>query len=1608
MDESQVLEDDGDLGAEDDAPRPDDFDKSDDLGEGDIEDAERVKSVVPEWTGKISDIEGDRPILAEAEVMRERIRDQAVASLKRTLPVDANKYAIEVGDVWVDKSHYTHKQQKDAILNRRSLTEPVKAKMILRDKESGKVIQTTTRTVARLPWMTPRHTFMVEGTEYVLANQIRVKPGVYTRTKANGEPESAFNLGRGANFRLGLDQKRGHLFMQYGTAKIPAYPVLRAAGASHEDIEKALGKELAAVNRDAYKGKDMAVLRKAVQKSARLTAAEVSAMSQEELTTELRTRFERSVLDPDVTETTLGKRHTRVDADALLSASTKLIGVYNGTIEEDNRDSFAFKTLHTPDTFVGERIEKEAGRAYRMRVKSKLNRTMNPTIKDVVPPAPFSAPVRALLTNSALSTAPAQINPIEIIDGAGKVTSLGEGGISDMRSVPDSARYQQYSQFGVLDVVRTPESGGVGVDIRAAINASVDDKGNLRAQLINARTGKEESVPVSVYAKKNLALWPEAMKGTSVPVIGNDTITSVPRAKVDYILPTTQSMFSPTTNMVPGLSNMAGNRAIMGSKQVTQAVPLRDPDAPLVQTSMSDQVGGRSAEQTYAKWHLPRSPVDGTVTAVDEDDITVTDAAGKKHSVEMAKDFPMASKTRLQHTAKVKVGDKVKKAQVLAESNFTKDETFAIGKNLNTAYMAYRGLNSNDAVVISATAAKKLTSEHMYRETVQKFGDMNFDPQLHRQLYGTKYTPDDYKNLDSRGVAKSGAKIEPGQILIVAMRKRTAGTEDAMLGRLNKSLSKPWRDCSVTWDHGHSGEVRDVSVTDKTITVTVLTYEPMQVGDKISGRHGNKGVVSLILEDHEMPQMQNGEPLDLILTSAGIISRINPSQVHEAALSKVAIKTGKPVVIPTFFDGDRVAWTEAEMKKHGVSDKESVFDPATGRTIPGVTVGQPYIMKLFKSTDTNFSARGVGSTDVNGQPTKGGDDGAKSIGRMDFFALLAHGSNNILRESATVKSDQNDEYWRRVQLGMPTGPVKPSFAFQKFGSMLTGAGLNFEKKGSQFHLSPLTDVDVDKMATHTIETAGVVKAKSSKAGVNIIPETGGLFDPVRTGGLKGTRWSKIELAEPVVSPMFSGAAREILQLSPKDFNKLQYEEGGNAVKERLNAVDLTARKKELHHIISTKMDSDSPSSAQAVDRAVKQLKYIEALEKQGRKAGDSYVISKIAVVPPVMRPLVTGPDGKVMVSDPNILYGDLMQVNVAIKNKPKELADIEDPAERRKHLQAAVAAVYGIGDPVNPKTDARTVRGFMTQVVGYNSPKQGFYHEKLIKRRQQLSGRATIAPDPSLDLDELGVPEEMLWEQFKPFLVRRLVRAGRTPNEAIKMIDDRAPAARNELMAEIKQRPVLVNRAPTLHRYNIIAAYAVPVPGKTVRLNPFAEAGMNADYDGDAVQVHVPAEEAAVAEARKMTLSKLVFTDSSRDDLLVKPQHEAVIGLYRATSSRESGAPKHYATKQDAVDAYIKGDITMATPVTFDNQERYALAPLAHRKAMVPGMGAPPVNPVGRLEPGNVVLTYKPPETGQDPSFRQPGAPAPMAPGSHMVPVPRDMQVHRRPVAPLDQYDRKK
>jgi DNA-directed RNA polymerase beta subunit len=374
--------------------------------------------------------------------------------------------------------------------------------------------------------------------------------------------------------------------------------------------------------------------------------------------------FSKMELDPDVTSTTLGERHEKVSTNTLLRASSKLLNISKGTEDVDDRDSLAFQTLHSPEDFFGERVRKDAGQ---LRRKLLWRSTLRGSVQHI-PSGALSPQMMGVLLRSGMGMPLEETNPIEIFDQQLRVIRLGEGGIPSLDSIPDESRNIQPSHFGYVDPIRSPESEKVGVDSRVSHKALRGSDGKFYTRMLN-REGKETHVSAEAAARGVVAFPGEFEKPDKLvrAMVRSRQIEYVPREEVDYILPHPAQMFTATSNLVPMISGIKGGRLLMGAKFYTQALPLRDAEAPLVQAVGE---GERSFDELYGdKVGAVYAKTDGVVIDMNKQGVAVRYADGTKETHELYDNFPFNRKTFVHNTPVVKIGDRVGAGQLLARSN---------------------------------------------------------------------------------------------------------------------------------------------------------------------------------------------------------------------------------------------------------------------------------------------------------------------------------------------------------------------------------------------------------------------------------------------------------------------------------------------------------------------------------------------------------------------------------------------------------------------------------------------------------------------------------------------------------------------------------------------------------------------------------------------------------------------------------------------------------------------------------------------------------------------------------------------------------------------------
>lgn len=527
---------------------------------------------------------------------------------------------------------------------------------------------------------------------------------------------------------------------------------------------------------------------------------------------------------------------------------------------------------------------------------------------------------------------------------------------------------------------------------------------------------------------------------------------------------------------------------------------------------------------------------------------------------------------------------------------------------------------------------------------------------------------------------------------------------------------------------------------------------------------------------------------------------------------------------------------------------------------------------------------------------------------MDLNALLSHGASAVLRDAGAIRGQKQLDWWAAFMSGRTPPEPKIPIVYHKFFDSLRAAAVNPVRRGGQIQIMAMTDKDVDQLAGNRyLENAETVNWKEG-----LKPIKGGLFDEGLTGGHGAPRWAAIKLFEPIPSPVMEQPIRTLLGLTEKDFEDIlsgkktfRGQKGPAAIADALKRIN-------VDQAIGQARQEIAGNKKTLRDKAVKRLAILKGVKNTGVHPGE-WILSKAPVLPPIFRPVSIMAGNRLpMVTNPNILYKDLFEANENLKEMKGQ---VDDVGEEHLALYKAFKAVTGLGEPITPKNQERRVKGVLENVFG-SSSKFGMVQRKLLGSQVDLVGRSVIAPGPELDIDEVGIPENKAWNVYKPFIIRRLTRRGVSPVMAAEMAQKHHSLAREALLQETEERPVILTRAPVLHRYGVMAFWPKLVPGDTMRLTPLLTKGFGADFDGDQMNYHVPVSDEAVKEAvEKLLPSRHLF--STKDFRVhIVPTNEFAGGLYTATSKVDHDKPEQvFRTKADAARAYRRGEINADTKI---------------------------------------------------------------------------------------------
>ncbi len=695
--------------------------------------------------------------------------------------------------------------------------------------------------------------------------------------------------------------------------------------------------------------------------------------------------------------------------------------------ESDDIDHLGMRRVR----YVGEMMQRQV-RIGMSRLKRNVQDRMSTVdVETSLPvqflnPRPFSAAIKDFFIANSLAQFMDQQNVLAELENLRTLSALGPGGLTRERAGFE-VRDVHTSHYGRLCPIHTPEGGNIGLILRLASYARINNFGIIETPYAKVKAGKitkeVEYLNALDEEKFKIAHGATLRDGSgkltekTIEVRFNAEPMFVPAKEVDYIEVATNQAFSVATTMIPFVDHDDANRALMGSNMQKQATPCIIPEAPVVATGIERVAAHDSGRVIIAKEA-------GTVEFVDAKKIIIKTTKGKKDEYTLVTFQRTNDFSCFHHRAAVKVGDKVKRGDLLADTSSTDGGQISVGQNARVAFMSWAGANYEDAIIISERLVKKskFTSVH-----IEQFECVVRDTKL-----GPEVTTHDIpnvsemklRNLDEEGVIRIGAEVHPGDILVgkVTPKGETQLTaEERLLRSIFGDKAKDVKDTSKRMPASKRGRVVGVQVFSrengdnigsgiiKKIQVEIAQLRNISVGDKLAGRHGNKGVISKVLPEEDMPYTKDGEPIDIILTPLGVPSRMNLGQILELHLGLAADTLGYQAVVPPFAGATEDEIVE-ELGKAGYSEtgKVALYDGRTGEKFDqDVAMGVMYILKLHHMVEDKLHMRSIGPYSLTTQQPLGGkaQNGGQRIGEMEVWAFLGYGASYALREVLTIKSD---------------------------------------------------------------------------------------------------------------------------------------------------------------------------------------------------------------------------------------------------------------------------------------------------------------------------------------------------------------------------------------------------------------------------------------------------------------------------------------------------------------------------------------------------------------------------------------------------------------------------
>ena len=747
-------------------------------------------------------------------------------------------------------------------------------------------------------------------------------------------------------------------------------------------------------------------------------------------------RYDLSAIGRYKLNNRLGKPTDNVRAESRTITLEDLIGIISKVIELNNTP------LAQPDDIdhlgnrrircVGELLQQRL-RASMAKIKRNIQDRMSTADPATLVPSQivnnraFMSAVRDFFLTNQLSQFMSQKNTLDEMEHLRRLSALGQGGLTRERAGFE-VRDVHSSHYGRICPIQTPEGPNIGLVVHLAVYAKINEFGFLETPYRKVVNGKVTNEIIYLNAldesKYNIAHSEVRYDQKTGEILDEEVearVMSQPdivaKKDVHFMDMTPNQAYSVATSMIPFLDHDDATRALMGSNMQKQGVPCILPEAPLVGTGMEDR-----AAKDVGRMILCEN--DGTVDYVDALKVIVKEDNKKKREYTLATFLRSNARTAMHHRPSVNVGDKVKKGDVLADNYSSDGGRMALGQNILVAFLSWKGSNFEDAIILSERMVKedKFTSV-LLEEFSINVRDTKLGPEI--TTYDIPNVGEEkLKDLDEDGVVRIGAEVRADDILVGKISPKgevELTPEERLLRSIFGERARDVKDTSLRLDHGKQGRVIGIKVFSrdmgdklepgiiKQVHVEIAKLRKISVGDKLAGRHGNKGIVSKILPTEDMPYMEDGTPVDIILNPLGVASRMNIGQILETHLGWAAEKLGYHAITPGFHGATETEIKE-ELKKAGIPEdgKVKLCDGRTGEfDDQKVTVGQIYMMKLDHMVEDKIHMRSIGPYSLITQQPLGGkaQGGGQRFGEMEVWALEGYGAAHTLQEMLTIKSD---------------------------------------------------------------------------------------------------------------------------------------------------------------------------------------------------------------------------------------------------------------------------------------------------------------------------------------------------------------------------------------------------------------------------------------------------------------------------------------------------------------------------------------------------------------------------------------------------------------------------